>query len=272
MALVGLWLQKAIVKIDAVSGESLLGTATGFIVDHNNGWYLVSAWHVFSGRDPRTGQPMNKEGCVPDRFNLTFNVLAIDLDGTTTGVTTKKIGVPLNTEGGEAIWSQHAVHGQAVDVAVINLTDCLSWFQTQMYSGSSQNMVADVGCDLFMPSFPKGYSANGVFPITKRASLANPIDNFTGGTAFYIDTASREGMSGAPVFIWTNVAHWVQDSLDCAPKFTGLPFAYRLLGVYSGREISSDVGDAQIGRVFKEYLIPEIINNGSKGSFELVSS
>lgn len=42
-------------------GETVLGTATGFLYQWSTRTYLVSNWHVFSGRDCYTGNPIDKK-------------------------------------------------------------------------------------------------------------------------------------------------------------------------------------------------------------------
>lgn len=111
MALSGFWLQPTIVKIDAMSQGVTLGPATGFIIDYRGDWYLVSAWHVFSGRDLWTGQPILKIGAIPDSFNLTFNVEAKNEAGRPIGVTTRVVQTSLHNNEGEARWLQHCEHG-----------------------------------------------------------------------------------------------------------------------------------------------------------------
>jgi hypothetical protein len=72
---------------------------------------------------------------------------------------------------------------------------------------------------------------------------------------YLIDTASRPGMSGSPVILrsWTN--------LMVDPGVMGISDRplNRLIGVYSGR-LDAEKSDAQIGMVWHESFIPEIID------------
>lgn len=269
MALVGFWMQKTIVKIDAYQGDTSIGTATGFIVDLDDEFYLVSAWHVFSGRNIWDGQPISSNGATPNIFQLTFT----DWSHTPSGGIgeLRQLSIHLHDEQNDFRWFQHPSLGQEIDIGVLKITKEIScWYNRKWYENHKKSMVADVGCELFLPSFPLGFTSHGVWPIVKRASLASVIDQYGGPPTFYIDTASRRGMSGAPVFLWTNGPHWVQPDMNSAPFYVSEPgISLRLLGVYSGRENSSDNGEAQIGRVFHEYLIPQIIAGGVKGAPEI---
>src|SRR4051812_43799972 len=48
-----------------------LSTATGFVVEHHGRRFLVSNWHVFSGRNADTDQPLDsKTAAVPDQVRI----------------------------------------------------------------------------------------------------------------------------------------------------------------------------------------------------------
>jgi hypothetical protein len=49
-----------------------LGTATGFIVKHNTtGYYVITNWHVVSGKNAETGELLDKvTGAVPRLLSL----------------------------------------------------------------------------------------------------------------------------------------------------------------------------------------------------------
>jgi hypothetical protein len=51
----------SITKIELLCKDHLLGKATGFFLKYQSNWFLVSNWHVFSGRDPKSGQPQDKK-------------------------------------------------------------------------------------------------------------------------------------------------------------------------------------------------------------------
>ena len=96
--------------------------------------------------------------------------------------------------------------------------------------------------DVFVLEYPFGADPPG-FPVWKRGSIASePHLTRPGPGYMLVDTASRPGMSGAPVIprSWSN-------SLT------------RFIGVYSGRLHTKDPSDAQIGMVWPAEDIEEII-------------
>ena len=50
--------------------ERVVSSATGFFWLHNGQAYLVTNWHVVSGRDPFTGQISSPTGYTPSQFNF----------------------------------------------------------------------------------------------------------------------------------------------------------------------------------------------------------
>jgi hypothetical protein len=80
-----------------------------------------------------------------------------------------------------------------------------------------------------------------------------------------IDSATREGMSGAPV-----VARSIGGYLHENGAFTlGEGISTRPIGVYSGRLATQDDMDAQIGIVWPFPLIERIMDSGVMDTFEL---
>src|SRR6478672_13030503 len=114
----------------------------------------------------------------------------------------------------------------------------------------NDNLEIRIGMDVFILGYPFGAKPPGL-PVWKRGSIASEPDLVRQTTGFYlIDTASRPGMSGSPVILrsWTSPDGRAREPLN------------RLIGVYSGR-LGADVAEAQIGMVWHESFIPEIIDD-----------
>src|SRR3989344_1630085 len=43
-----------------------VGKATGFVISNNNKFFLITNWHVVTGRNPETGKPINTKTAVSD--------------------------------------------------------------------------------------------------------------------------------------------------------------------------------------------------------------
>ena len=116
-----------------------------------------------------------------------------------------------------------------------------------------------IGMEVFILGYPFKIELPG-YPVWKRGSIASEprLASLTSalGSAvkqseyMLVDTASRPGMSGAPVIrrIWSN---YEIDMIDTPVD--------RFIGVYSGRAHADDPDEAQIGLVWDGSLIEEII-------------
>ncbi len=115
-----------------------------------------------------------------------------------------------------------------------------------------------MGDDLFILGFPLRLNPTGPFPIWKRASVATEMNLMLSGMpAFLVDTATREGMSGAPV-----VTIGQSRSPDSERQTM-------LVGVYSGRHIGPTAIEAQLGVVWRRTVISEIIALRQAGAVDL---
>lgn len=128
----------------------------------------------------------------------------------------------------------------------------------------------DLGAEVFIPGYPLGLSSAGLLPIWKRGSIASSLEfGESVTTQFLVDTASREGMSGSPCLALSNWRHYRLDRQTGKMAVIERPLSWRLLGVYSGRINPSDSFEAQLGIVWRETLIPEVLEGNSPGTYEL---
>ena len=78
-----------------------IGDATGFFYKQQDRTFLVSNWHVFSGRNPYTGQARHKQAAVPD--GLGFPLHKKDQ----LGHFSRGHVLPLEDANSSPIWLQH---------------------------------------------------------------------------------------------------------------------------------------------------------------------
>jgi len=260
---------------DQSGAEILLGCATAFCDSWENTRYLVTNWHNVTGRDPRTGQPKAPDGVIPS-FLRAYFLQAIP---TANGIGIQPITtVPIDIEisvGDSASWMMHD-SGQAVDIAAIKLlndpkiyiaavNECIDVFDP----------VLQVGNELSILGFPRGLKPIGNFPIWKRASIATePKWMADQERCFWIDSATREGMSGSPVIARALSVEDYSNQIGNGPltdktvivSQPGIAFA----GVYSGRVGVKDALEAQIGKVWHAQLVQEIFMNSRPLDFEII--
>lgn len=255
-------------RLDLFCNGIEIGTATGFFWKHGDRLFLVSNWHVFSGRKPSSGQPINKDGAVPDLITATFR--SKDIAGNMWGT----IEISVNNQD-TTNWIQHAQFGQQIDIAAHDLT--FLFINHKLLGNpcdpipmnelpSMNDALISIGSDVFILGYPDGIESAGVLPIWKRGSVASEFDMpLDGASAFAIDSATRPGMSGAPV-----IARFegVVPKQDGGTAFTTGGSVKKFLGIYSGR-YHGESNDAQLGKVWKRSLIEEVVAEGIPGKHEL---
>ena len=58
-----------------------LGTATGFCVTKANSTFLITNWHVVSGRNPDTNALLSTTGAVPDQLRVVHHASRVGVQG-----------------------------------------------------------------------------------------------------------------------------------------------------------------------------------------------
>lgn len=238
----------------------LAEAATCFFIKRESKTYLITNWHVVTGKNSETNKCIRDDCAIPDRISI--NVLKNGAH-----VEFEDFEIRL-FEGERPVWLEHPVYKSDVDVVaievhipnnllVIPLNECIEPF--------NEDTIAEISNDVFILGFPFGLSADG-FPIWKRASVASePIVDIGGMPKLLVDTASRSGMSGAAVVLFEKRAVTLvsgsSDGLDSKISRHRM----KIVGVYSGRigaknELDKKSEDVQLGIVWKAKVIDEIIS------------
>lgn len=257
------------VRVWLLCGEEEIGVATAFFFKNEEQIALVSNWHVFSGRNTYTGQALRPDAALPDKIRFGLHLK------NKPGRVLENIVLPLMGSNGESLWFQHK-NGQDIDVAILRLPQAPEHVAGQTTEelliqelprlSETQNMKVTVGQDVFILGFPKSVSHNKYLPIWKRGSIATEPDlPHDDDPVFLVDTATREGMSGAPVLLRSTGVLITDDG----SVGLGTGTYTRFLGVYSGRFGADDELSAQLGRVWHRRVIQEILVDGVPGNYEL---
>jgi hypothetical protein len=234
--------------VQTLFSETVLSSATGFVWKAEDRHFLITNWHVLTGKHPETGRHLSDHAGEPDQIRAFFTS-AEDLG--------RKHGIPLRIldQHGKPRWLIHPTHGKKVDIAALPF-DVPAGVQFHPMNEQQQVPVAfPVGSEVFVIGFPLG--PRDGFPIWKRASIASEPNLRAGHDPFLIDTATRPGMSGSPV-IRREASYLDEDKNQVMLGVTGT----RFIGVYSGRLAAQDAMDAQVGMVWPRNLLEELIAGG----------
>lgn len=261
----------------AMCDDQETARSTGFIWSHNGVEYLVTNWHCLTGVNPFSGKYLSKSlAARPNSIRVAL----------TTAAAEHKLGyeLPLFDEHGEPRWLVHPTAGEQVDIAAIALPD-----ETLRPSGGPQTLAKAmnaltwarvqpfVGDELFVVGYPRNLHMMGL-PIWKRATFAtepNLFANIPNRRQVWIDCASREGMSGSPVIqVRRGMYLRPMPGMPGSSDYEDLLNGYAFYGIYSGRLIDPDEDPrmddqlaAQIGIVWPQALIEEVVTNGVRDKF-----
>jgi Trypsin-like peptidase domain len=227
--------------------------------------YLVTNWHVLSMRNFFAPEKnLRSDGGRPNRLRAMFNVK-------TGSFARHRLEFSIRDEDHRPLWLVHC--NRKVDIAVLPvevaarpINDPNHPFRLPLYpinELANAKLRIAIGMEVFILGYPFDIELPG-YPVWKRGSIASEPELASLASALgsavkqseymLVDTASRPGMSGAPVIrrSWSN--H------DIEPDFVATvdtPID-RFIGVYSGRA-HTDHPEAQIGLVWNGSLIEEII-------------
>jgi hypothetical protein len=240
--------------IEAFFGENRLGIATGFPWEHNGSQYLITNWHVVTGLHPETGQPLDQNGATPDLLKVWFH-LAENLGQWDC------CDIPLFNNQNRPLWIEHESLRSKVDVVGIKLNLSSKFRVFPINNVSFTDFRVEISQDVYIVGFPRGITGAGKFPIWKRGSVASePEIDLDHLPKILIDSMTREGMSGSPVFVQYVGYHGDDPENPKGSDWFGM--ARKFLGVYSGRLPGQDEFEAHLGIVWKESIIDQIITAG----------
>lgn len=236
--------------------ETFLSNATAFFYVINGKRFFITNWHVVTGKNALTKKCLINSGGCPNQIEWPYG---------------SNYRIPLyenlDINHGKPLWYHHPTHENLIDVVAIptdNIKVPSSLFNTPIPEELEYtDVIPSVGMDIFVLGFPNGIQANGL-PIWKRGTIASePMVNIDNLPMFYVDSATRSGMSGSPVLLVTNGGYADSQGRQWLASNT----KYKFLGVYSGRA-PSDIAEtkkedelfwAQLGRVYKASVLKDII-------------
>lgn len=270
-----------------------IGTGTGFWFRRSPAeqLYLVTNWHVVTGRDP-TEPSLSSNGAIPAIAEVTVHPrVGADPSGLPMihhGVT-RTISFVLNDEAGENPgWLEHRHARFRADVVAIPAAAVEAERPKLEFKAIGDAGVIDqapffepaVTDDVFVIGYPWGLNGGGeALPIYKRGTIASePLIPQAGLPRFLIDCRTASGLSGAPVIAMRQVfGDKVGPDRDARFGRVGA-----FVGVYSGRLRSRELkvtlgGDAgsvalasdeisEIGIVWQRRVLEEIVHDGVAGT------
>ncbi|WP_234363676.1 MULTISPECIES: serine protease [unclassified Streptomyces] len=249
--------------------DTRLGTGTGFLIGVPGDYWLVTAWHVFSGRRSDDGTIMDaKDNFTPGYVRVHF---AGEADGGFQSVV-QKYDLYEDEFQHSPRWRSPedrridiaALHIGAVPEGVVEAFMPNTWPvlrdllppERRAEQGGDVDLPLRVTDKLFVLGFPFGDVGSWPFAVWTVAPVASePLARWNKLPGFLLDSRTREGQSGAPVLMHIRPGEPVVVNGEVIMHVESVT---ALVGVYSGRiHKESDLGKVwTVDALFE--LVPEV--------------
>lgn len=250
--------------IELFFNDVSLAKASAFFWKHEDLLYLVTNWHNLSGREPSTGQPKSKHGGVPNKVKITlFRKFPIEGRVDKFHVGWGAFSHDLCSDNfSQFSWFEHPEFGRNADIAVLPLGQFPPNWNAYIIPVNSNEFDGDVEMrvtqDVFIVGYPIGLIDECPIPVWKRATVATePLVNPDGEHKFFVDTATRPGMSGSvAIGIFEGFGDYKKTDGSMAKSIAWK--GRKVIGIYSGR-LKPHTEMVQLGIIWKRHLIDETI-------------
>lgn len=249
-----------------------MATGTGFVYEFENKFYLITNGHNVTGVNPEQTRRLDIYAAFPGKITTRARVL-IEEENIVLGITEHfHINLYEDEDFHCPNWYIHPDKGYLVDVVAIPLADPdkipknIKLFPINKISFDSEfpPRVAD---EVFILGYPFNITGQLELPIWKKGSIASePYIDIDQLPKIFVDTASRSGMSGSPVIMQRSGIHGFNDISSTGKEILGT--ITNFVGVYSGRIGAEDEFKAQLGIIWKEKVILEILNAKRKSDIK----
>lgn len=234
-----------------------LSNATCFFTKRGEKRFLITNWHVVSGKDSDTLQCLDKNAAIPNKLRIYLPAKSDDNDAL---FDDNFVELDLYDIEGNKVWYDMQKDGQMIDVAVIPIKCEIDKFILDIEDAEepfNEYVNISIADEIYIIGFPFG-RIGGILPIWKKASVASePSLDLYGMPYYFADTATKAGMSGSPVILYQKRPVVLSESMN--GKYSR--HRTKFVGIYSGRigANTENKNDAQLGRVWKAEVIDEII-------------
>ncbi len=251
-----------VAKLEILAQETRvpLGEATGFFCEYKNQIFLVTNWHVVSGRHFQTKLPLHRSQALPGSLkvhtHISTAVVPISAPSSSTA-----LQLSLVDENGVPNWLEHPLFGCDVDVIAIavdsQIPDCHKIFRIDLAAELARDTQLAVMDQTFVTGYPLSATTTpNSLPIYKSGTIASEPRVFDSQPRIYIDGKTKTGMSGSPVMVKRRSSPY---KLDGAVESSVETLDF--VGIYSGRDRQErSEFEAELGIMwpYRECLLPII--------------
>lgn len=245
--------------VDYSEPQRVISHATGFFWESDGNQFLITNRHVVTGKNTFTGECLDKSLFRPYRIRY-YEIVWHHHPAGQALCERKMVEIDL-FDNEKAIFLQDPeFHKYKVDIVAIPLSRKMkiqeSKFSPFVNHFRFEPLFHSVGNTVFVVGYPFRNYEGTMIPIWKSGTLAAepffPIDN---KPMFLLDTLTKEGMSGSPVFRRVFGPAAGPDQVINPNSIVRTEF----VGVYSGRMASQEFAQAGLGIAWYANRIPKII-------------
>lgn len=179
--------------------DEIISHSSGFFWRHGGRIFLISARHVFSGRNPFTNQLMSPDGYIPQRQRIFPTV------ETSPGYWQRMQVDGVLYANDAPDWLEDPEFDQLrTDIAAIEVSPPPSGATVICMNDSDglhTPLLSMVGFEMSIVGYPQASIGGMMTPVWRRGTIASepslPVD---GKPMFLIDASTSPGLSGSPVF------------------------------------------------------------------------
>ena len=243
----------------------ILSHATGFFWEHQGSQFLITNRHVVTGRNTFTDDYLTPELIQPYRIRY-FEVKWYQMPNDMWALTRQAVEIELFSDGQANFLQDPDFDLYRVDIVAIPLARLMEVngkFSPFVNHFKFESLFHFTGDTCYTVGYPfRNYTGN-MIPIWKSGTLASepffPVDN---KPMFLLDTLTKDGMSGSPVF---RRSFGPASGADLTMNLDSI-VRTEFVGVYSGRMSSPEFAQAGLGIAWYANRIPRIISNGIRPS------
>ena len=259
-------------RILAMETGNLLSTGTGFLYEFQDEIFMITTGHNVTGMDPTQTKRLSRSAAFPSKL-ITRVRRSPQKHPNLLGISEYvKIDLYADNEFTQPLWYIHPEKKYLIDVVSIpfakkhEIKDDIKLFPINNYNFDT-DFDLEIADDVFILGYPFDIIGDTELPIWKRGTIASEpfieIDNLP---IIYVDTATRSGMSGSPVLMRRTGLHGFDGKQMKGKEIIGT--IQNFVGIYSGRIGADKEFEAQLGIIWKERVIEEIIKGRVRGDIE----
>jgi hypothetical protein len=236
--------------------DSVISHGTGFYWHHAGTDFVVTNWHVLSGRNPFTGDRLSEKGFFPKKVRIYgWSLMS---RGDELEMKRPSWTVDIGDDGLEIMRIPPEVNGHIVDIAAIPITMGSAMEKDLDEAGQQKfgaleprvnlmggdRISSQAGDDCMIIGYPLAQYTGLMLPVWKRGSLATDTSMAVDQSpAFLVDAATSPAMSGSPIFRRVSGLLRLDRTTGIIAEATG----YEFVGVYAGRLESKELDRVNVG-------------------------